>query len=77
MEGVKIWGGFWGKREIRLEEDEFGWETRIRTWVDGVRVRSPAAGRSPKSYILDSYKKGKFESIGILAFPHHAPQLNY
>jgi hypothetical protein len=24
-----------------------GWETRIRTWVDGVRVRSPAAGRSP------------------------------
>ena len=27
----------------------FGWGTRIRTWVDGVRVRSPTARRSPKS----------------------------
>ncbi len=26
----------------------FGWGTRIRTLVDGVRVRSPAARRSPK-----------------------------
>ena len=25
-----------------------GWGTRIRTWVDGVRVRSPTARRSPK-----------------------------
>jgi hypothetical protein len=32
----------------------FGWGTRIRTWVDGVRVRSPAARRSPNSDSKDS-----------------------
>ena len=31
-----------------------GWGTRIRTWVDGVRVRSPAARRSPNSNSKDS-----------------------
>ncbi len=35
-----------------------GWETRIRTWVDGVRVRSPAAGRSPKIIFVNYIKKG-------------------
>ena len=37
-----------------------GWETRIRTWVDGVRVRSPAAGRSPIKFIYYTQKlKGR------------------
>ena len=31
-----------------IVSDKFGWGTRIRTLVDGVRVRSPAARRSPK-----------------------------
>ncbi len=31
-----------------IGSDKFGWGTRIRTLVDGVRVRSPAARRSPK-----------------------------
>ena len=35
-----------------------GWETRIRTWVDGVRVRSPAAGRSPNIIFVNYIKKG-------------------
>lgn len=46
-----------------------GWETRIRTWVDGVRVRSPAAGRSPifqRSYCFFRYIKAINESRQIL-----------
>jgi hypothetical protein len=34
----------------------FGWGTRIRTWVDGVRVRSPTARRSPKKALETSFK---------------------
>ena len=30
----------------------FGWGTRIRTWVGGVRVRSPTARRSPNKRIV-------------------------
>jgi hypothetical protein len=40
-----------------------GWETRIRTWVDGVRVRSPSAGRSPIKIELLHYLKPNKESI--------------
>jgi hypothetical protein len=27
-----------------------GWETRIRTWIDGVRDRGPAVGRPPRAW---------------------------
>jgi hypothetical protein len=37
-----------------------GWGTRIRTWVDGVRVRSPTARRSPKELQVQGTRyKGK------------------
>ncbi len=34
----------------------YGWERGIRTPVDGVRVRSPAAGRSPNLLCLNDTK---------------------
>ena len=33
----------------------FGWETRIRTWIYGVRVRCPTIERSPSSFRLWFY----------------------
>gem|GEM_PF-7129763 len=32
-----------------------GWVIRIRTLIDGVRVRSPAVGRSPNALIKWAY----------------------
>ncbi len=30
-----------------------GWETRIRTWINGARTRRPAVRRSPRSVFTD------------------------
>jgi hypothetical protein len=39
-----------------------GWGTRIRTSVDGVRVRSPAARRSPKLKTKSETRNSKLET---------------
>ncbi len=37
-----------------------GWVIRIRTLIDGVRVRSPAVGRSPNSLIVELIQHDDF-----------------
>ena len=42
-----------------------GWVIRIRTLIDGVRVRSPAVGRSPRKIVIGFYTSGLLYSQEI------------
>ena len=45
-----------------VEDDKFGWGTRIRTYIHGVRVRGPAVRRSP-SIALSLSKLTDFRQV--------------
>lgn len=45
-----------------------GWVNRIRTYIDGVRVRCPAIGRSPRKFYVSLIHYSSLSVNKILAF---------